>query len=149
MQFVPLFIHCSCMPSQELLYAFRKCFSFKLEQILTIYNSSKHSLLNNLYNSVEAVVISTTSSILFIQCTCLTSMWILCLAVRWELPATNFCTRNYPTQKGWQRVTLSILQIPIQADDGIKFNMLPSTMRHRISTHIHIYPNRSLHFDLL
>lgn len=103
MQFVPFFIHCSCMPSQELLCAFTNCFSFKLEQILTIYNSSKHSLLNNLYNSVEAVVISTTSSIFFIQCTGLTMMWILCLAVWWDLPATNFCTRNYQTQKGWQK----------------------------------------------
>lgn len=92
------------MPSQELVYAFRKWFSFKLEQILTIYNSSKHSLLNNLYNSVEAVVISTTSSIFFIQCTGLTMMRILCLAVRWDLPATDFRTRNYPTQKGWHRV---------------------------------------------
>lgn len=78
------FIHCSCMPSQELLYAFRNCLSCKLEQILTIYNSSKHSLLNNLYNSVEAVVISITSSTFFIQCTGLTMMWIPCLAVRRE-----------------------------------------------------------------
>lgn len=94
-------IHCSCMPSQKLLYAFRNCFYFKLEQILTIYNSSTHTLLNNLYNSVEAVVISTTSSIFFIQCTGLTIMWILCLPVRWYIPATNFGTHNWPIQKGW------------------------------------------------
>lgn len=100
------------MPSQELLYAIRNCFSFKLEQILTIYNFSKHSLLNNLYNYVEAVVISTTSSIFFIQCTGLTMMWILCLAVWWDLPATNFCTRNCPTQKGWQRVYFQSSRYP-------------------------------------
>jgi hypothetical protein len=120
-----------------------------LQQILTIYNSSKHSLLNNLYNSVEAVVISTTSSVFFIQCTRLTMMWILCLAVWWDLPATNFCTRNYPTQKGWQRVYFQSSRYPSKLMMGIKLNMLPSTVRHRISTHTHIYLNRSLHFDLL
>jgi len=142
------FIYCSCMPSQELLYAFRK-YLLNLQQILTIYNSSKHSLLNNLYNSVEAVVISTTSSVFFIQCTGLTMMWILCLAAWWDLPATNICTRNYPTQKGWQRVYFQSSRYPSKLMMGIKLNMLPSTVRHRISTHTHIYLNRSLHSDLL
>lgn len=145
------FIHCSCMPSQELLYAFTNCFFFllNLQQILTIYNSSKHSLLNNLYNSVEAVVISTTSSVFFIQCTGLTMMWILCPAVWWDLPATNFRTRNYPTQKGWQRVYFQSSRYPSKLMMGISLNMLPSTARHTISTHTHIYLNRSLRFDLL
>lgn len=94
------------------LICIQKFFLLNLQQILTIYNSSKHSLLNNLYNSVEAVVISTTSSVFFIQCTGLTMVWILCLAVWWDLPATNFCTRNYPTQKGWQRVYFQSSRYP-------------------------------------
>jgi len=99
------FIHCSYMPSQELLYAFRNCLSCKLEQILTIYNSSKHSLLNNLYNSVEAVVISTTSS------TFLHSMYrfnndvnsVPCCTMGFYPQPTSLPV-NYPTQKRWQRV---------------------------------------------
>lgn len=84
---------------RNLYMTLRNWFSFKLEQTLITCNSSKHTLLYNLYNSVDAAVISTTSSIIFfIQCTGLTTSWILCLAVRWDVPATNFCTRNWPEE---------------------------------------------------
>lgn len=49
-------LYCSLMPSQKLLYALRNCFSSKLEQILTTCISSKHTLLYNLYNSIDVLL---------------------------------------------------------------------------------------------
>lgn len=111
MQFVPFlffYIIHACLHRNPYM-TLRNWFSFKLEQTLITCNSSKHTLLYNLYNSVDAAVISTTSSfIFFIQCTVSTISWILCLAVRWDVPATNFCTRNW--LEGVRKISIKVLQ---------------------------------------